>query len=236
MVVIATYRPEIWKAVNDQMMVSTRGRVKSTMFRGKKKTFYNKISPMRVGKRTYSAVRVLGKVTKIHKLVMQTFFPHNNPKWDNVDHIDGNGQNNCIENLRWCTHTFNQVNGLSKPMWRYGKWQAQYMRAEVRYGKFDTKLEATIWLMVKKYARTQKLRKLGHAYEPDIAQFYLENLGRFFKPTSEFANFFCKDKQDGKKDGSKIVQVRAKNDRRGQEQDRIRDPLQPALLCLQAAA
>ena len=55
------------------------------------------------------------KTYSIHRLVALTFIENPN-KFPAVNHIDGNKENNCIENLEWCTIHENQMhaskNGL----------------------------------------------------------------------------------------------------------------------------
>lgn len=57
----------------------------------------------------------LGKGNKhyIHRLVAEAFIP-NPDNLSEVDHIDTNGTNNHIDNLRWVTHTQNLDNPISK--------------------------------------------------------------------------------------------------------------------------
>lgn len=43
---------------------------------------------------------------KVHRLVAENFIPNPN-KYNEVNHIDGNKQNNCVDNLEWCTHSHN---------------------------------------------------------------------------------------------------------------------------------
>ena len=58
------------------------------------------------------------KVFKIHKAVAETFISNPESK-ETVNHIDGNKQNNSIENLEWSTYSENMQHafdtGLVKP-------------------------------------------------------------------------------------------------------------------------
>lgn len=65
-----------------------------------------------------------GKVRdfQVHRLVAQTFICNQQNK-PQVNHIDGNKLNNCVNNLEWCTQSENMVHaykiGLEKPI--YGR-------------------------------------------------------------------------------------------------------------------
>lgn len=43
---------------------------------------------------------------KVHKIVAMAFIPNLN-NFPQINHIDGNKQNNCVENLEWCTSSHN---------------------------------------------------------------------------------------------------------------------------------
>lgn len=67
----------------------------------------------RLTKHGYCRVQLNGKDKYVHRLVAEHFIdnPNNKPE---VDHIDGDKSNNCVDNLRWVTGKENMNNPLTR--------------------------------------------------------------------------------------------------------------------------
>lgn len=108
---------EIWRKIEgfEKYEVSNLGRVRSLNYRKTKETKILKLC-----KDKYGYLRVgLSKDGKmynksIHRLVATAFISNPGEK-EQVNHIDGNKQNNVVKNLEWCSNTENQ-----RHAWRTG--------------------------------------------------------------------------------------------------------------------
>ena len=90
----------------------------------------------------YVTIKRNGVQLSAHRLVMETFCPIENSEIYYVDHIDGQRNNNKVENLRWVTATENLL-------FRNSEWQeltpliSQMIQ---KYGYEDTKIKISALL------------------------------------------------------------------------------------------
>lgn len=106
---------EIWKDIKDYeglYQVSNLGRVRSLRYHNT--TEIKVLNQFKANKRylfvSLSKNNINTKKT-VHRLVAQTFI-HNPFKLNEVNHIDGNKENNCVKNLEWCTHKENMQHAV----------------------------------------------------------------------------------------------------------------------------
>lgn len=101
---------EIWldiEGYEGKYMVSNLGRVKSLNYCNS-----NKERIMSLGNNgngyLYASLQINHKRKNIyvHRLVAKSFIPNPN-KFPVINHKDENKQNNCVDNLEWCTQKFN---------------------------------------------------------------------------------------------------------------------------------
>ena len=125
---------EIWKPIKDYPLykISNLGQVKNV------KT--GKILKPNSGGKYYSVELFNENGSKrkaIHRLVAETFIPRIKGK-NVVNHIDGNGFNNSVSNLEWCTNQENNVHAIKTGLNRPGAYQMRPIRiketGEIIYG------------------------------------------------------------------------------------------------------
>lgn len=90
--------------------VSNLGRIKSLSYRN---TGISKILVPKINKGYYEIGLYLNGIRKmffVHRLVALTFIPNPN-NLPQINHIDEDKTNNCVDNLEWCTQAYNNIYG-----------------------------------------------------------------------------------------------------------------------------
>lgn len=116
------YNIEFWKPIigyEGLYEVSNLGRVKSLNYNNTNQEGMLKPSYQSDGYLNITLCK-FGKAKRyrIHRLVAEAFIPNPN-NYPEVNHIDENKLNNCVENLEWCDRQYNQDYSLSKQVGQY---------------------------------------------------------------------------------------------------------------------
>ena len=108
---------EIWKDYLYNYQVSNLGRFKN-------KVTNHIYKPRLNNKGRYYVCVSMGdrlhmKTILIHRAVAEAFIPRKSNDLE-VNHIDGNKQNNCVENLEWCTREENIKHAKINKLFKHG--------------------------------------------------------------------------------------------------------------------
>lgn len=139
---------EIWKNIegyNGKYQISNLGRVKS--FTRLKNGYIRVLSKSKKG---YLRVSIEGKTLVIHRLVASAFIPKIKGK-NQVNHKDGNLENNCVDNLEWVDnrenniHAYRYLNRKAPFLGRTGKKSpCSKPVLQIKNGKIIKEFESTM--------------------------------------------------------------------------------------------
>ena len=202
---------EKWKPISGYeglYEVSNKGNIKS--FHKNKDGVLIKLFTEKLKHTNYKCLTLVDifgnkKQFRVHRIVAEMFLPNKHNKRF-VNHIDNNGENNCVENLEWCSqseyikHSHNQ--NRSEQVYLANKIQsnkAQRNREEMigkKYGKW-----LVLKAMQKEYTTksvSKMLCKCECGTEKEVVMVNLKN-GRSTQCMS------CASKNKGKKKNASII-------------------------------
>lgn len=115
------YEDEIWKDIKGFegiYKVSNYGRIKSIIR-------YKKMMKTALDRSGYLKICLTDSkhkkhTIKIHRLVAENFIPNTENK-EQVNHIDGNKENNRVDNLEWCSQSENMIHAFKNNLIHRGK-------------------------------------------------------------------------------------------------------------------
>jgi len=144
---------EIWKdavTLEGVYVVSNKHRVKRIMHR---KNTSNNIRKQSTTKEGYKYVGINGKLFLVHRMVAMAFIP-NPDNLPEVDHVDGNKENNIPENLEWVTSAENKRRAWAMGLSKARKGEKQSM----------SKLTEKEVLEIRAIGKTMSQKEIGRLY------------------------------------------------------------------------
>lgn len=168
------YKNEEWRAVpgyEGRYEISNHGNVKSLFFKRiayvscfTKPNDYKCVTLYKNGKR---------QNLYIHRLVAQAFIPNPN-NFSQVNHIDENKSNNCVNNLEWCTakYNINYGTGIKRRNASYGYQNRKFDKEKMSKRREKPILQISLnGCFIKKWdSATRFLQSIGRKYNSAIGR------------------------------------------------------------------
>jgi hypothetical protein len=124
---------EIWKLVQEEGKLKVKGKYYISNKGNFYSTFSNKVLKPQKCHKGYLYVEIGRRKYKVHRLVAKYFIPNPN-NLPQVNHIDCNKENNCVENLEWCTNHYNYEYSL-----KMGTFSKEFLEYKGNYKKIRTR-------------------------------------------------------------------------------------------------
>lgn len=134
------YNDEEWKDIPSEIIHGTKGYKISNY--GRVKNHKGRITEGSNHESGYLWVSISPKQYLLHRLVAKTFIPNPENK-DQVNHIDGNKENACANNLEWCSNTENQIHKVNSGLSNSTKKIVQYDLQMNKIKEFNSQIEAS---------------------------------------------------------------------------------------------
>jgi hypothetical protein len=137
---------ELWKDIsetNGKYQVSNIGEVRYAKTGRKISQHINEHGYCVVG--LYNKEKVRTDHRKVHRLVAEAFLPNSEGK-RTVNHLDGNKQNNSVDNLEWATHSENASHAVKNGLRKVSEAQRRSASENLKKNRLLAKPEKKVFL------------------------------------------------------------------------------------------